>query len=116
MKNARLYKHDYKLSEDLKTSACTTPVGSMSKSVKQALSNIHDNVMLKYYGCGLCIPPMLEGCTVLDLVCGSGRDIYAIAQLVCESGNVIGNTKSNVTFKQFLVIPCDSLLNIQFFD
>ena len=100
--------------------------------MKQALSNIHDNVMLKYYGCGLCIPPMLEGCTVLDLGCGSGRDVYAIAQLVGESGKVIGvdmtdeqletarefeeyhrekfgYTKSNVTFKQGLIEKLDEV-------
>ena len=48
------------------------------------------NVILKYYGCGLCIPPHLKGTTVLDLGCGAGRDVYAIAQLTGESGKVIG--------------------------
>ena len=57
----------------MKTSACTTPVGSMSKAVEKALGAIHDTVISKYYGCGLCIPPALEGATVLDLGCGAGR-------------------------------------------
>lgn len=34
-----------------------------------------------YYGCGLVVPPLLEGLRVLDLGCGSGRDVYLLAQL-----------------------------------
>ena len=56
----------------------------------KALSSIHDTVISKYYGCGLCIPPKLQGATVLDLGCGAGRDVYAISQLVGENGHVIG--------------------------
>jgi len=51
---------DLTCSDDLKTSACTTPAGAMSKAVKKALSKIHDEVVMKYYGCGICIPPALE--------------------------------------------------------
>ena len=32
----------------------------------------------------------MEGCTVVDLCCGSGRDTYLAAQLVGEQGKVIG--------------------------
>ena len=48
------------------------------------------NVLSRYYGCGLVCPPLLEGCRVLDLGCGSGRDVYALAQLVGKSGSVVG--------------------------
>ncbi|MEN9866996.1 MAG: hypothetical protein RL748_2586, partial [Pseudomonadota bacterium] len=33
---------------------------------------------------------LLKGCRVLDLGCGSGRDVYALAQLVGEQGSVVG--------------------------
>ncbi|CBY06803.1 unnamed protein product [Oikopleura dioica] len=86
----KYYGKDLTCSDDLKTSACTTPAGAMSKAVKKALSKIHDEVVMKYYGCGICIPPALEKTRVLDLGCGAGRDVYAIAQLVGEEGHVIG--------------------------
>jgi SAM-dependent methyltransferase len=33
---------------------------------------------------------VLEGCRVLDLGCGSGRDVYVLAQLVGPTGEVVG--------------------------
>ena len=39
---------------------------------------------------GVPLPPLLEGCTVVDLCCGSGRDTYLAAQLVGPAGKVIG--------------------------
>lgn len=36
------------------------------------------------------IPEKLEGCTVLDLGSGSGRDCFVLSKLVGESGQVIG--------------------------
>jgi arsenite methyltransferase len=47
-------------------------------------------VLSRYYGCGLVCPPLLKGCRVLDLGCGSGRDVYALAQLVGPTGSVVG--------------------------
>jgi len=76
-------------SEDLQTNACCTD-DNVSPSVKRILSNIHDEVMTRYYGCGLVTPELLTGCDVLDLGCGAGRDCYAIAQMVGEHGSVIG--------------------------
>lgn len=76
-------------SEDLQTNACCTD-DNLSNSLKKILSNIHDEVMTRYYGCGLVTPELLEGCHVLDLGCGAGRDCYAIAQMVGESGFVTG--------------------------
>ena len=76
-------------SDDLKTSACCTP-GDMPEFLKIALSNVHDEVLAKYYGCGLIIPELLEGMRVLDLGSGSGRDVYALAQLVGQDGEVVG--------------------------
>jgi SAM-dependent methyltransferase len=83
------YGRQLQHSGDLKTSACcdasATPVW-----LKPLLSRIHPEVLSRYYGCGLVCPPLLEGRRVLDLGCGSGRDVYALAQLVGASGEVVG--------------------------
>ncbi len=76
-------------SEDLKTSACC-PIDAMPEFLKPYLANIHDEVIARFYGCGSPIPFALEGKTVLDLGCGTGRDCYVAAQLVGDDGHVIG--------------------------
>jgi SAM-dependent methyltransferase len=35
-------------------------------------------------------PPKLEGCTVVDLGCGVGRDVFILSKLVGENGKIIG--------------------------
>ena len=54
----------------------------------KAINNVHPEVSAKYYGCGLVVPDLLEGCDVLDLGCGAGRDCYIVAQIVGERGKV----------------------------
>jgi ubiquinone/menaquinone biosynthesis C-methylase UbiE len=54
------------------------------------LGNVHDEVLAKYYGCGLVAPSLLEGARILDLGSGSGRDAYVLAQLVGPTGSVVG--------------------------
>lgn len=76
-------------SNDLKTDACCTP-SDMPQFLKTALANVHDEVLAKYYGCGLVLPEALRGMRILDLGSGSGRDVYALAQLVGEEGEVVG--------------------------
>ncbi|MCK4841863.1 MAG: methyltransferase domain-containing protein [Methylococcales bacterium] len=76
-------------SEDLKTSACCT-LDAMPVHLRSLLADIHPEVVARYYGCGSPLPPVLEGCTVLDLGCGTGRDCYLLSRLVGESGQVIG--------------------------
>ncbi|MCK5715617.1 MAG: methyltransferase domain-containing protein, partial [Nitrosomonadaceae bacterium] len=43
----------------------------------------------------LICPPLLEGCRVLDLGCGSGRDVYLLSQLVGPTGEVVGVDMTN---------------------
>jgi len=74
---------------DLKTSACCTPE-DLPGHIKSALANIDDEILERFYGCGSPIPLAVEGCTILDLGCGAGRDVYVAAQLVGQSGSVIG--------------------------
>jgi len=75
--------------EDLKTTACCTAAAPPGY-LKTALSQIHDEVVSRYYGCGLVLPEALEGAQVLDLGCGAGRDVYTLAQLVGPEGFVVG--------------------------
>lgn len=44
----------------------------------------------RFFGCGLPFPAKLDGCRVLDLGSGSGRDCFAFSKLVGESGHVTG--------------------------
>lgn len=76
-------------SDDLKTSACCD-ASAQPAWLKPLLARVHPEVLARYYGCGLVCPPLLEGCRVLDLGSGSGRDVYALAQLVGKTGEVIG--------------------------
>ncbi len=76
-------------SADLKTAACCL-AGSMPPYIAALLSQVHADVKNRFYGCGSPIPPALDGMTVLDLGCGSGRDSYVLAQLVGAQGRVIG--------------------------
>jgi len=76
-------------SGDLKTSACCD-ADQVPGWLKPLLARIHPEVLARYYGCGLTCPPLLEGCRALDLGCGTGRDIYALSQLVGPEGEVIG--------------------------
>ncbi|CAM9446109.1 unnamed protein product [Discosporangium mesarthrocarpum] len=76
-------------SDDLKTNACTTDA-NMPDNVKKVMPLLNDEVIAKYYGCGICMPELLEGCNVLDLGCGAGRDCYILSKLVGPTGSVVG--------------------------
>ncbi|KAI7804341.1 arsenite methyltransferase [Triplophysa rosa] len=79
-----------KQSSDLKSNACVPSAKSVPEYVRKVLAEIHQDVVAKYYGCGLVVPECLEGCSVLDLGCGSGRDCYMLSQIVGEKGQVTG--------------------------
>lgn len=83
------YGQTLQKTEDLQTSACCD-ISQMPVWLKPLLSRIHPEVLERYYGCGLVCPPLLGGCRILDLGSGSGRDVYALSQLVGATGEVIG--------------------------
>ncbi len=75
--------------KDLQTSACCS-TESLPTRHREILGQIEDEILEKFYGCGSPIPPAIEGCTVLDLGSGTGRDVYLASALVGEKGRVIG--------------------------
>ncbi len=75
--------------QDLKTTACCT-TESFPEHHKEILATIDNEVLTKFYGCGSPLPVAIEGKTVLDLGCGSGRDVYLASKLVGPDGYVIG--------------------------
>jgi len=74
---------------DLQTNACCMP-DDVPAYVRAVLGLLHDEVLERYYGCGLIAPLELEGARILDLGCGAGRDVYALSALVGETGRVVG--------------------------
>jgi len=83
------YGRQLQHTDDLKTNACCD-TNQIPAWLKPLLSRIHPEVLSRYYGCGLVCPPLLDGCRVLDLGCGSGRDVYLLSQLVGPTGEVVG--------------------------
>jgi SAM-dependent methyltransferase len=116
---------------DLKTSACCT-TDALPEHHRSVLELIEHEVLEKFYGCGSPLPPALDNAVVLDLGCGSGRDVYMASSLVGPKGRVIGvdmtdeqleiarryessqmrrfgYLKSNVTFEQGYIEDLKSL-------
>ena len=75
-------------SADLQTNACCDQ--APPEHLKPLLAQLHDEVVSRYYGCGLVAPEQLEGMRILDLGSGSGRDAYLLSALVGEHGEVVG--------------------------
>ncbi|XP_029949847.1 arsenite methyltransferase isoform X2 [Salarias fasciatus] len=84
------YSKVLKSTSDLKSNVCMTPTQPIPAFIRDALKKVHPEVTAKYYGCGLVVPECLEGCRILDLGSGSGRDCYMLSQLVGEKGHVTG--------------------------
>lgn len=85
----RYYGEVLKTSSDLKTGACCT-IEALPAHLRTLLEDVHPEVRARFYGCGSPLPPALDGMTVLDLGCGSGRDAYLLSRLVGPRGRVIG--------------------------
>ncbi|MCB9674608.1 MAG: methyltransferase domain-containing protein [Alphaproteobacteria bacterium] len=83
------YGEILKASEDLKTNACCA-MGAPPPRIAAALRNVHDDVLSRFYGCGFPIPEAVEGRRIVDLGCGTGRDVYLLAQLAGAKGFVHG--------------------------
>jgi len=75
--------------EDLLSGACCA-LDRPPAEIREVLPLIADEILTKFYGCGSPLPPLLTGMTVLDLGCGTGRDVYIASKLVGETGRSIG--------------------------
>ena len=76
--------------KDLKTKACCLNGEKLPPSVKKALGMIDREILERFYSCGSPIPPWLTGQRILDLGCGTGKDVFVAAQLAGAEGFVIG--------------------------
>lgn len=74
---------------DLRTNACCT-TESIPGHVREVLREIDSEIVERFYGCSSPIPLAIDGCTMLDLGCGTGRDVYVAARLVGREGYVVG--------------------------
>ena len=83
------YGETLQSSADLKTSACCV-ADAMPEHLRALLPRLHPEVTARFYGCGSPLPAALAGASVLDLGCGSGRDVYLLSALVGERGKVLG--------------------------
>ncbi|XP_008315578.1 arsenite methyltransferase [Cynoglossus semilaevis] len=84
------YGRIVKKTSDLQTSACVAPPNPVPHFIRQALGKVHPEITDRYYGCGLVVPECLEGCRILDLGSGTGRDCFMLSQLVGEKGHLTG--------------------------
>ena len=83
------YGKTLKTNGDLKTNACCS-YDSLPKSQGKILDLIDDEILDRFYGCGSPIPQDIKGQVILDLGCGTGRDVFMASYLVGEDGSVIG--------------------------
>ncbi|MDR3013714.1 MAG: methyltransferase domain-containing protein [Chitinispirillales bacterium] len=74
---------------DLQTGACCA-IDRPPKEIRAILPLIADEIHQRFYGCGSPLPPLLEGKTLLDLGCGTGRDVYIASKLAGQTGSAIG--------------------------
>ena len=63
--------------------------GTIPGEAREKLFNVSAEIKNKFHELGTPMPPLMEGCTVVDLCAGTGRDTYLAAQLVGPNGKVI---------------------------
>jgi ubiquinone/menaquinone biosynthesis C-methylase UbiE len=83
------YSESIHQTSDLKYQACICTVPRHPRH-SEILAQFSPDVLSKYYGCGSPIPDCLSGQTILDLGCGTGRDVFLCSVLAGSSGRAIG--------------------------
>jgi arsenite methyltransferase len=83
------YGKQLESNKNLKTTACCS-LDDIPAFHRKLLANIDDEILNKFYGCGSPLPPAVKGLKILDIGCGTGRDVYMLSQLVGDNGFVTG--------------------------
>lgn len=83
------YGRVLRTAKDLQTNTCCC-TDSIPPRHRAILDAIAPRTRERFYGCGSPMPPALDGCSILDLGCGSGRDVYLASALAGPEGFVTG--------------------------
>jgi ubiquinone/menaquinone biosynthesis C-methylase UbiE len=76
------------------------------------IDQIHPEIIAKSHQSNFVLfPPKLEGCTVVDIGCGVGRDVFILSKLVGENGRVIGIDSEKDQVSCFFSFLLDFFLN-----
>lgn len=75
---------------EMVTHTCSCKADRIPTYVRDIIDELPEEITSRSYGCGSPIPYGLKGCTVLDLGCGTGEDVYVCSKLVGSAGKVIG--------------------------
>ncbi len=84
------YGKKVKEKNHLKTKACCCSDEGLPRDIQMIEQQLDNEILSKYYGCGSPIPPALEGRVILDLGCGTGKDVFVASRLAGPDGHVIG--------------------------
>lgn len=70
--------------------AVGAPAAEPPRRLREILERLPEEVVDRFSGCGSPIPEAIEAMRILDLGCGTGRDVFLCAALVGPRGYVMG--------------------------
>jgi arsenite methyltransferase len=88
--NDELKVHYEKVFKDCNTFGCGCATDPLHPLMENTLKEMIPELLDTSHGSVSPLPADLEGCVVLDLGCGNGRNVFAASRLVGVKGRVIG--------------------------